>query len=271
MKGSVKQNIDYCSKDEGFIEFGVRPVTNQRNDLVHLYKAVAKGQTDRELLENGHFPTWSRSLKAVDRVRSLYRPEARERIVELHIGATGTGKTRNCFLRYPNLFEIPIAKKGDLWFDGYDQDNECLIDEFSGQMPLQALLKITDKYYVRKVPYKGGFHWWNPSVLLITSNIFPKKWYKWEGREEQEMALRRRFTKIFLYDADGTVTEVDKNTYWPCVRDFIDLDRNPTPVDLLLGNPGAQQNIDLNTEADVSLALNAVVVSDDESEDLSFI
>jgi len=253
MKGSVKQNVDYCSKDVNFLEFGTRPVSDTRSDLQHLYRSIALGQTDRQLLENGHFPTWSRSLKAVDRVRSLYRPKQEvPRIVELHIGATNTGKTRQAFDRFPDLYETPVCKKGDLWFDGYDQEEVCLIDEFSGQMPLNTLLKICDPYYVRKVPYKGGFVWWNPKRIIITSNVNPRLWYKWEGREEQELALRRRFNTITTYTKTAPPVQEFVELYWPHPTDFLAQDANPVPVEQLMGPPVAIPHFIFDVDSDES-------------------
>lgn len=235
MKGSIKQNVDYCSKDDNFIEVGSRPDSNVRADLQHLYKAVRKGQTDLELCEAGHFGTWSRSLKAVDRVRLAIRPTTEGRQVELHVGSTGTGKTRQVYDKYPDLYEVPVSKKGDLWFDGYSGEKVALIDEFSGQMALNSALKVLDQYYVRKVPTKGSFVWWNPERIVVTSNISPKKWYNWEKRAEQEKALRRRFHKIFVYQEDGTVEDVNIRMYWPIDGDFALEDANPVPVEQCLG------------------------------------
>lgn len=231
MKGSVKQNVDYCSKDDNFIEFGIRPQAGARSDLNHLYKAIKKGQSDRELLDNGHFPTWSRSLKAVDRVRGLYRPKANQRKIILHYGPTNVGKTYTCFKDHPDLFEIPISKKGDLWFDGYDGEDVCLIDEFSGQMPLNALLKIIDIDYVRRVPTKGSHVWWNPKIVYISTNIHPCKWYNWDNRVEQQAALRRRFEKIYVFQEKYKDPEdVNIKEWWPLTIDFIEEDANPVPI-----------------------------------------
>lgn len=236
MKGSIKQNVDYCSKDENFIECGLRPESNVRSDLQHLYRSVRKGQSDIEICEAGLFGPWSRSLKAVDRVRLAQRPNCDEaRIVELHVGVTGSGKTRRVYEKYPNVYELPISKKGDIWFDGYAGEKEALLDEFSGQMALASVLKVLDPYYVRKVPTKGSFAWWNPKVIIVSSNIHPKDWYKWEGREEQQKALRRRFTKIYNYKSDGTVVDENIKEYWwiptddvlLTVPDCVDLNRSP--------------------------------------------
>jgi len=73
-------------------------------------------------------------------------------------------------------------------------------------MPLNSLLKLIDRY-VRQVPIKGGFVWFNPDVIICTANAHPSTWYQFQpnekfplGRLDKERALRRRFTTVHAWD-----------------------------------------------------------------------
>jgi len=75
---------------------------------------------------------------------------------------------------------------------------EVLLDEFEGHLPLNSLLKLIDKY-VRQVPIKGGFTWFNPEVIMMTANQHPSKWYDYSTRAQKEVALRRRISQVMQY------------------------------------------------------------------------
>lgn len=217
MKGSILDNVKYCSKEGNFVEFGDRPPEERsRTDLQHLYFAVKSGQSDIDLCENGFFGSWSRNMKACDRVRSYFRPKTEGRKVILHIGRTRTGKTRSVFDKYPDVYETPISGDKTQWYDGYQGQKVALLDEYSGQQTLCNILKIIDEWYVRSVGIKGAFTWWNPHIIYITTNVHPRTWYNWEGREDQEEALRARFNGgIFVFHKDGSIVKQNIKKYWP--------------------------------------------------------
>lgn len=175
---------------------------------------IKQGASDMDIADR-NFKLFSQTIRAIDRLRFHVRPVLLgPRTIILNYGATGTGKTRFAYDSYPNLFELPVGK--DIWFDGYHGQAHVLIDEFDGHIGLSPALKIFDNYYVRHVPIKGGFVWWNPQVIIVTSQSHPSTWYSGfskgatpkEGnsdRYEQERALRRRFTEIRSFNRDGTV------------------------------------------------------------------
>jgi hypothetical protein len=165
-------------------------------------------------------------MKAIDRIRISIRPElAQRREVVLLCGVTGAGKTRAVYDQYPDLYEAPIGDT--LWFDGYDGQKVVLFDEFDGEMPLNALKKVADNFYVRKVPCKGGFKWLNPDKIIFTSNSHPGSWYKGfsksnkpyhSDRSESEKAIRRRFDAIVHFTEKGMISYVGEeqiNSFWP--------------------------------------------------------
>ncbi|KKK43994.1 hypothetical protein LCGC14_3167690 [marine sediment metagenome] len=54
--------------------------------------------------------------------------------------------------------------------------------------------------YPIMLPVKGSFVWWCPRQIAITTNIHPKDWYNYNGREEQYRALSRRIHQVLTFD-----------------------------------------------------------------------
>lgn len=225
----LKDNIKgpNYGKNADFISYGVPRKSKQgaRQDLEAFYVHVKAGLSDIELADID-FAVFCRCMKAIDRIRISIRPElTQRREVVLLCGVTGAGKTRAVYDQYPDLYEAPIGDT--LWFDGYDGQKVVLFDEFEGEMPLNALKKVADNFYVRKVPCKGGFKWLNPDKIVFTSNSHPGSWYKGfskstktyhSDRSESEKAIRRRFDAIVHFTELGLVTYVGEEeikSFWP--------------------------------------------------------
>ena len=136
------------------------------------------------------------------RVYPRSRPEAPE--VNLLYGPAGCGKTWKCTELSDDLWMTPVTD--GLWFDGYDGQDDALLDDFSGKfskMSLTNLLRVLDRYVVQ-VPIKGGFVQFAPKRIFITTNIHPRDWYDYSERETQYAAVKRRFTRVDTWRADGT-------------------------------------------------------------------
>lgn len=193
-KGSPKQAAEYCKKEGDFVEFGQLPRgKGARNDLAEVAEKVKQGCSIREIAEE-HPSAVLRYGSGVLRLKQHYRP-AESRIPEIHVfwGPTGSGKTRRVweFVKRDELWVHP----GDRWFDGYDNHLVALFDDFDGSwFKLSYLLKLLDRYMF-EVPVKGGYVWWNPAQIYITSNINPRDWYP-QALPEHKAALHRRLTEF---------------------------------------------------------------------------
>lgn len=211
-RGSQQQAIDYCKKSEGRVpeavpyEFGTPKESNQgsRTDIIEFRDAIRSGKRTRELVEE-HPMSLARYGKFAATVRSLYRPEKEEPCkIYLLIGPPGCGKTRSVMEQFKgptkdDLFKVPLNGK-TMWFDGYDGQDNVLIDDFAGaasHITLSDCLRLLDPWGVEQVQVKGSFVWWNPKRIFITTNIWPREWYKWENRVIQYQALARRFRCVF--------------------------------------------------------------------------
>lgn len=195
-RGSQDQAIAYCKKDdtriEGPFEYGEKKEQGKRNDLLELGELAKSGVRKREAFET--LPaTYMRHHRAYAHVQTLYKPKAVERTVILLIGPPGVGKTRHVHDNEDEFWQTPLQK--EMWFDGYDGQEVALIDDFQGQMPLTLLLQLLDRYVVQ-VPTKGGFTWWTPKKIYVTSNYEISEWYDYTNRGNARAALERRFSEI---------------------------------------------------------------------------
>lgn len=157
---------------------------------------IAAGMTEKDLWEED-FSFMVKHHRGINTYLRMVRPE---RIhppkVEAFIGMPGTGKTRfvHDFARI--FFDGDLwTWAGDRWFDGYAGQKVALFDDFRGEIPLAGMLKALDRYDNQQ-PIKGGFVWFNPVRIFITSNEPPESWYPDAARVSID-ALRRRI-RFFL-------------------------------------------------------------------------
>ncbi len=226
-RGTQAQAIAYCKKDDTRVahttpyEEGEPRAQGKRLDLEGFKDAVLAGKRKRDLLDD-HVGVMARYPKFYDMLTMMNRPT---RSVELQVtllyGVTGLGKTRSVMDKYSSSEEFWIAplNNGTIWMDTYDGHKVVLIDDFAGaasHCTLCYLLRLLDRYPVL-VPTKGSHTWWLPNEVFITTNILPKLWFKWEGREGQYKALARRFTAVREYyvSLPGTHSSyITQNSSW---------------------------------------------------------
>lgn len=211
-RGTQAQAIEYCTKadtrDEGPWTHGTPKEQGKRSDLVALYECAKAGKRKRDVLDE--MPAvYLRHYRAYAHAESLIKPRPLPRRVVLLYGGTETGKTRWAEDRYPDLWAAPLQK--EMWFDGYDQHDTVLLDDFNGQMGLSLLLQLLDRY-VRQVPVKGSFTWWNPSLIIVTSNFPVAEWYDYSTRQEHLLALERRFTEVHYFEVDKEPVQIKPKT-----------------------------------------------------------
>lgn len=205
-RGSIEDNIKYCSKEGDFFEKGERPIQGKRTDLNEIREAFEKG----ELLSNIAMTLCKnyQELKFAENIEKYYcRPkkEYKAKLVYWIWGPTGSGKTRKAMELVDDDFWI--SGKNLKWWEGYCGQKHVIIDDFRGDFcTMHELLRILDGYPYR-VEFKGGSTWLKAEMIIITSSFHPKEIYK--NNTDNIDQLLRRITLIEKLTLD---TEVGGNT-----------------------------------------------------------
>lgn len=125
-------------------------------------------------------------------------PEIKKEVIVIY-GPSGTGKTsfvhRNHSEEDIYTLNFGDGTSGSLWFDGYNQENVLLLDDFYGQIRYNYLLRLLDVYALR-VQSKGSYIYVNFPIIYITSNTHPSDWYQGGAVDGTKDSLMRRITKI---------------------------------------------------------------------------
>lgn len=214
-----------CSADkrlEGPFTYGEPKQTRSTGMSPDFVAQIESGKRLRELLKS-HQDDVRKYPRFYATVRALCPPEERQSPpdVRLYIGPPGSGKSRmardgvdlgDCYIK-------PIDTK--FWFDGYDLHPQVIFDDFSGAsscISVVMLLQLLDRYTMQ-VPVKGGYTWWQPETITITTNIHPRDWFDWTGRDVHFHALARRFTEVVVFSNDNPPDHIipdleEWKTFW---------------------------------------------------------
>jgi len=190
-RGTAKQAADYCKKGKDFFEGGEISKQGERTDLERVADMVQEKKTIREIAEAEPvtFIKYHRGIQALRTALMKPRTEA-PNVVWLY-GATGTGKTR---FAHDNSDSVYI-KDGTQWWDGYEQQEAIIIDDFDGKWPLRDLLRLLDRY-VYQGQTKGGYININSSWIYITCTYPPEHF--WGGDDLPQIERRLKHKVLFV-------------------------------------------------------------------------
>jgi len=193
-KGTVEENIAYCTKDENYKEYGSKPSQGQRVDLTAVAEMIAKGKTVDELtLENpALFHQYGRTLNKLEelRMRKVYRTEMTKGI--WYHGLTGVGKSHIAFAGFtPETHYVLPNDNG--WWDGYAQQETVIINDFRGRIPYDEILQLVDKWPM-SVRRRGREPMpFTSKRVIITSSLTPGEVYHNRDKSDSIEQLLRRF------------------------------------------------------------------------------
>lgn len=190
-KGSIKQNVDYCSKGGRHEVAGEKPDDNSEKQN----KSKLAIEAQWELAKAGDFEKLPISLiKTAEYIHVKYGAVPSDRLVldnKWIWGASGCGKSRHVRSTYDEFYSKPMSK----WWDGYDGQPVVVLDDFdpSHGKFLGYFLKIWSDHYAFNAEVKGGMLKIRPLIVIVTSQ-YPIE----DCFEEQQTiaAITRRFEVI---------------------------------------------------------------------------
>ncbi len=220
-RGNHQQAEEYCTKEETRIagpwHYGTPTCgKGQRSDIIGLKNAVLKDNMKiDEVLEKhtGTICRYPKFFRLLQSRRKHYKIENKE--VILLIGPPRTGKTHWARTNYPDAY-LMSNQNGTVWFDGYEGEEAVLMDDFCGRMSavrLDMLLRLLHDW-TERVPIKGAFVFWEPRIVILTTNLHPRDWYDWEERPVHYDALKWRFTKVIKFLSREDFHEVNKDEFF---------------------------------------------------------
>jgi len=204
--GTQEQAIAYCKKDEtrapgndtGPFTYGELAANGKKKYLADAVQVLKQSGVSRVAEEHPEtFVKHSRGLMALGQelTRKQWKNVERDLVVYVFYGATGTGKTRNainqCVALGKSYYILDPQKIGQLWFDGYQQEEVLIIDEFDGTwIALTTFLRILDRYQM-SLPVKGSSTQAAWTTVFLTSNIPWTSWYSNSTNYSKEALARR--------------------------------------------------------------------------------
>lgn len=210
MRGTLKHNEEYCSKEGSFTKLGDEPRQGERHDVIGKKRRIDSGMTPVESAEEeGHFGTFIKYHAGLEkyahhvRAKTL-RLDRTQPKVYIRVGDPGSGKTRwldeqfglDGWARMPN----PTGS----WFitPAVSYSDTVLIDDVGrGKVPkVEEFLEWTDRYPI-EFNSKGGHLWWKPKNIVFTSNSHPNDWWPNISAHHKE-AVERRIYRIDLVYKD---------------------------------------------------------------------
>ncbi|UYD39085.1 MAG: replication associated protein [Wigfec virus K19_432] len=203
----------YVHKDDTAIvetrfELGEKAVNrNSKADWELVLDNAKKGFTDRipaDILIRNYL-----SIKRirVDHVQPVWRDTI---TVRVYWGGSGLGKTRRAWHEAGLCVYVkdPCTK----WWDGYQGQENVIIDEFTGTIAINHILRWLDRYPCfaetkgLSTPLLAKNFW-------ITSNVDPREWYKEANSDQVKALIRRCDITHFVFE---WIPPADTEVRWDC-------------------------------------------------------
>jgi len=229
--------INYCGKAESRIDgpwtAGSLPAQGRRSDLLECKSIVDNGGGMDELYEHQFANTvrYGRGLR--EYVNLVNRDTVRkwQTVCYVYVGDAGMGKTQAAAAESAawggRTFWLTLegGTFGKVWWDGYDGEENVIIDEFNCQLKLADFKRLIDSSPL-KVPIKGGMVNMLAKRIWICSNKMLDAWYYKAappGPERNALLRRLHYREEFYTKFQGApgYDEFIETRQW-----FVDLQKS---------------------------------------------
>lgn len=204
MRGSVKQSVEYCSKEGDYHKFGrdeytltnphERSAPGTRNDLVEIRNKLKNGKRMAEIAED-HFTDFLRYGNGFRAYRQLVLMARAIDACYCLWGEAGSGKSWKAkqIIGDSTFYEPAQNNSGLISFESYDGQDFIVLNDFDPKsISVCALKRILDPHNGAMLPGRGVSHPNQAKAVIITSNYNPRTWYA----PEEWPALERRMTSL---------------------------------------------------------------------------
>lgn len=187
----IDEALNYCAKDDETtcpgtrFSFGSHPFRrNCKRDWDEVYQCAKNGDLDD--ISADVLVRYYNNLKKIK--TDFMTPPRRENVKGfVYWGLTGTGKTTRAFDEAPDAYFKIASNK---WWDGYRGQESVILDEFTGQVSVEHILRWIN-WAPCLVETKGGTIPLLATTFYFTSNVNPEDW--WDNINiEQYRAFKRR-------------------------------------------------------------------------------
>jgi len=241
MAGTAQENHNYCAGlvpkkgnklNPTFEETGELPQQGERTDWKRAVQQIREHLPVVDVIADQ--PHLTPNIRALERLATLtHQPPKNRDVRVLYItGASGCGKTRAIHQAYPDAYWKPEGQ----WWDGYDNQEVVVLDDYYSDIPYAQLLRVLDRYTLR-LPVKGGFVPAAYTTVLITSNADLNDQYP-NITGAKRHAMNRRIHCVIqahnksatqdITDALHTQAPRDEDHTPPSLRPADDPTENPT-------------------------------------------
>lgn len=153
----------------------------------------------------------------VDNVQPVWRDPISVRI---YWGGSGLGKTRRAWFEAGT--DVFVKDPNTKWWDGYKGESNIIIDEFTGVIAINHILRWLDRYPCL-AEIKGYTTPLRASNFWITSNVDPRQWYQDANDDQKKALLRRCEITHFITEWQPPLTKDDNQVRWDNTQDVANL------------------------------------------------